>query len=155
MQRLKFLSLIIILLFSASLYGEIMYIHTTSGTYSFDTSDIDFIGFSGLVSVEEFEKVFSKIPIKLMQNYPNPFSSSNANTTIEFELKKPGRAEVAVYNIKGQKVKTLLDGELKFGKHTLIWNGKNEDGNQVANGIYFYKVEQNKETKVKKMILIR
>ena len=155
MKRLKLLSLIIILFFSATLSGEIMYVHTTSGTYSFDTSDIDFIDFAGLVSVEEFEKVFSKIPINLMQNYPNPFSSTNAKTTIKFELKKPGRTEVAIYNVKGQKVKTLLDEELIFGKHTLIWNGKDEDGTKVANGIYLYKVEQNKETKVKKMILIQ
>ena len=154
MERLKFLSLIIILFFSAKLSGEIMYVHTTSGIQSFNTSEIDFIDFD-VTSVDDFENFFSKIPIKLMQNYPNPFSSTNAKTTIEFELKKPGKTEVAIYNVKGQKVKTLLNENLKLGNHILLWNGNDEKGNKVANGLYFYKVEQNKETKVKKMILIR
>lgn len=154
MKRLKFLSLIIILFFSATLYGEIMYVHTTSGIQSFNTIEIDFIDFEW-ESVNEFEQIFSKIPIKLMQNYPNPFSSINTNTKIEFELKKPGKTEVAVYNIKGQKVKTLLNENLKLGNHILLWNGNDEKGNKVAIGIYFYKVEQEKETKVKKMILIQ
>ena len=155
MRQLKLLPLLIMLFIQASLSGEIMYVHTTNGTYYFDTSDIDYIDFSDLVSVEDFEKVFSSIPIKLMQNYPNPLNSINSETTIEFELKKSGRTEVAIYNIKGQKVKTLIDERLNLGEHSLVWNGKDKKGKQVASGIYFYKVEQNKETKVKKMIVIR
>lgn len=131
-----------------------MYVYTTGETYTFDISEIDYIDFED-VSVDEFEYIFSKIPIKLMQNYPNPFTTVNSETTIKFELKKPGKTEVAIYNIKGQKVKTLLDKNLKLGKHILLWNGNDENGNKVANGLYFYKVEQNKETKVKKMILIK
>ena len=152
MRRLKLLSLLIMLFISASLYGEIMYVHTTSGTYSFDISEIDYIDFSDIVSVEDFEKIFSSIPVKLMQNYPNPF---NPETTIEFELSKPGKTEVAIYNIKGQKVKTLIDEKLESGMHSLIWFGKDDRGKKVASGIYFYQVEVNKETKVKKMLLVK
>ena len=154
MQRLKFLSLLIVLLISVTLYGETMYVHTSSGILTFDTYEVQSITFD-VVSVDDFENILSKIPIKLMQNYPNPFNSMNSQTTIKFELKRSGKTEIAIYNIKGQKVKTLLDEELNLGKHTLIWNGNDEKGNKVANGIYLYKVTQNHETKVKKMILIQ
>ena len=128
-----------------------MYVNTTSGVYAFDVAYIEFIDFTPV----DYEILISKIPFKLMQNYPNPFSSINTNTKIEFELKKPGKTEVAIYNIKGQKVKTLLNENLKLGNHILLWNGNDEKGNKVASGIYLYKVEQNKKTKVKKMIVVR
>ena len=151
MRLLKLFSLLIMLFISATLTGEIMYVHTTNGVYSFDISDIAYIDFPD-VSVDEFEYLISKIPIKLLQNYPNPF---NPKTTIKFELSKPGKTKVAIYNIKGQKVKILLDEKLESGKHSLVWNGKNEKGKKVASGTYFYKVEVNKEIKVKKMLLIK
>ena len=88
----------------------------------------------------------------LSANYPNPF---NPSTTIEFSLPSAGRVELTVYNIRGQKVRTLVDGPLTAGNHTVIWNGANATGEQVASGVYLYRLRADGFTSVKKMILMK
>jgi|GEM_PF-4006865 len=100
-----------------------------------------------LVSVEdEFNE---DIPnnFHLAQNYPNPF---NPSTTIEFSIPQSGLYEIAVYNILGQKVKTLLRNELQPGSHKVEFNAA-----ELASGIYLYKLTGNNITLTKKMILIK
>jgi len=88
---------------------------------------------------------------KLNSNFPNPFSYS---TTISFSLKAKSHVKLSVYNMRGQLVATLIDGEMSPANHTVVWNGRN--GNlQLANGIYFYKLEADKKTFIKKMLLMR
>ena len=104
---------------------------------------------------------------KLNPNFPNPFCHS---TTISFSchrdtpiLRSPDQigtkgeenAEIIIYNIKGQKVKTLVNEKLNAGAHQIIWNGKDESGNPVSSGIYFYKFETTNKTFIKKMLLLR
>jgi len=95
-----------------------------------------------------------------LHNYPNPFHSAQAGrsaTTISFMLKEPS-AQIAVniYNSKGQKVKTLRDEALAAGKHSVIWNGKNDNGASIASGIYFYKlVDSGQPVAVKKMLILK
>ncbi|MBN1294760.1 MAG: T9SS type A sorting domain-containing protein [Candidatus Latescibacteria bacterium] len=72
-------------------------------------------------------------PISITGNYPNPF---NPSTTIEFTLPQSELAELAIYNITGQKVRTLLAASMMAGKHTTVWDGKNESGQAVSSGIY-------------------
>ena len=90
----------------------------------------------------------------LNNNYPNPF---NPLTTINFTINSAeGKTNIAVYNIKGQKVKTLVNDVLPTGGHTAIWNGTNSNGKQVSTGIYFYKMEHNgKHINTKKCLLLK
>ncbi len=98
---------------------------------------------------------------KLQGNYPNPFNPSGAGrsptTTICFNLatKDTKNTKIEIYNIKGQKVKTLIDEKIEAGLHHVVWNGKDENGKPVASGIYFYKLKTDNFEKTRKMILLK
>ncbi len=86
-------------------------------------------------------------------NYPNPF---NPSTTIEFSIQNDSQIELSVFNIKGQKIKTLAQNEFTRGNHSIIWNGDDESGKSVSSGIYFYKLIVNNKTDViKKCLLLK
>jgi hypothetical protein len=132
---------------------EVMNIYLENGeTESFELSQIVEITFGPDVSVEEMVGVISKIPIKFLKNYPNPF---NPTTTIMFEIGVAGKTQVDIYNIKGQKVKTLFDEEMETGQHSIIWNGKDSNNKNVSSGMYFYKISVNGKQKTKKMIMLK
>lgn len=88
----------------------------------------------------------------LSQNYPNPF---NPSTEISFSLPAAGYAELSVFNMLGQKVATLVDGNMTAGEHVVTWNGQNESGAQVASGVYFYRLATGVQTETKKMMLLK
>ncbi|MGB8658411.1 MAG: T9SS type A sorting domain-containing protein [Candidatus Zixiibacteriota bacterium] len=88
----------------------------------------------------------------LLQNYPNPF---NPETQIRYDLPVPGHVELAVYNVLGQRVRLLVDQVQDAGRKSAVWDGKNQDGQDVASGIYFYKVKTDSFEKTKKMVLLR
>jgi len=88
----------------------------------------------------------------LSANYPNPF---NPSTTIEFSLPSASRVELAVYNIRGQKVRTLVSKNLTAGNHTVTWNSCNDAGEKVASGVYLYRLTADNFTSVKKMMLLK
>jgi flagellar hook assembly protein FlgD len=94
------------------------------------------------------------IPAKtnLLGNHPNPF---NPTTEISFALSEAGQVILEVYNLRGQKVKTLVNDNLKEGYHTTVWNGKDEDGKQVSSGVYFYKMKSESYLQTRKMILMK
>jgi hypothetical protein len=89
---------------------------------------------------------------KLKQNYPNPF---NPNTTIALDLPQKAELEVNIYNAKGQLVKRLFGGVLEKGEHSFSWNGKDDNGNDVASGIYFYSAQQGDTRQSRKMLLMK
>ncbi|MCK4312663.1 MAG: T9SS type A sorting domain-containing protein [Candidatus Cloacimonetes bacterium] len=95
----------------------------------------------------------------LLNNYPNPFKPSGAGrspaTTISYQLPEYSKVNLSVYNIKGKKVKTLVNEKLDAGTHQVVWNGKDENGKSVTSGIYFYKMNSGKFTSIKKMILLK
>lgn len=74
---------------------------------------------------------------ELMNNFPNPF---NPQTTFRFSLKDNSHAKLCVYNLKGQLVKTLVDSDIPAGMHSIVWNGKDDNNNSVASGIYLYRL---------------
>lgn len=89
----------------------------------------------------------------LRQNFPNPF---NPSTTIEFSIQIDSQIELSIYNIKGQKIKTLTRNEFEKGSHSIIWNGVDEFGKQVSSGVYYYKLNVNGKTEaVKKCLLLK
>jgi len=92
------------------------------------------------------------IPEISLLNHPNPF---NPATIISYNLMKAGLVEVAVYNLKGQKVKTLVHDYQEKGNQQITWNGENDDGNKVSSGIYFYRVKTGDNLLVKKMLLMK
>ena len=92
-------------------------------------------------------------PVSLnVNNYPNPF---NPETTISFSLVKPTKTKIEIFNIKGQKVKTLLDDKLDSGEHKVVWNGKDDNGKSVASGVFFYKMTSGTYSSTKKMLLMK
>jgi len=93
------------------------------------------------------------IVINTLCNYPNPF---NSETTFSFSLNKDDFVDLTIYNIKGQKVHTLLSSRTKKGRHTFVWNGKNYDGKLLGSGIYFYRLTtSNRKSYIKKCFLIK
>ena len=93
------------------------------------------------------------VEISLHQNYPNPF---NPSTTISFDITQTSSfVRLEVYNMKGQKVKQLINGQLSAGQHTIVWNGLDDDGKFVTSGVYFYKLKTNNFEKTRKMLLIK
>jgi len=88
----------------------------------------------------------------LSQNYPNPF---NPITNFQFTLPKPAHVKIDVFNIVGQKVKTLMDQDMKPGVYQVDWDGKDESGNSVSTGVYFYKVQAGDFSDMKKMVLLK
>tara|TARA_Y100001980_G_C14484428_1_gene262402 strand:+ start:81 stop:1019 length:939 start_codon:yes stop_codon:yes gene_type:complete len=89
----------------------------------------------------------------LHQNYPNPF---NPSTQISFDVPEGSELiRLSIYNILGKKVSTLLNNVVNPGKHKLEWNAKDNEGNPVASGIYFYELSSPSFTARKKMLLIR
>jgi hypothetical protein len=85
-------------------------------------------------------------------NFPNPF---NPTTTISFSISSEANVNLSIYNVKGQKVTTLVDEFKSAGYHTVQWNGKDNTGRDVASGIYFSKMRSGKHAVTKKMILLK
>jgi hypothetical protein len=95
----------------------------------------------------------------LHQNYPNPF---NPTTEIKFDLPQPGQVTLSIFNIMGQKVRTLIEVPKAAGYHSVLWDGKDDFGNDVASGVYVYRIrvlpngaESQLVESAKKMTLIR
>ena len=88
----------------------------------------------------------------LLGNYPNPF---NPETTISFNLKSSEHVSLDIFNVKGQKVTTIANGQFNQGTHNIVWNGMDASNSKIASGIYFYKLRAGSYTKTKKMILMK
>lgn len=96
----------------------------------------------------------STLPVcfNLRQNYPNPF---NARTEIGFYLSEKSEVSFEIYNIVGQKIKTLKNSMLEAGTHTVIWDGTNDAGHVVSSGVYFYRLNAGEESQTKKMVMLK
>lgn len=89
---------------------------------------------------------------KLFSNYPNPF---NPETTISFDLAEQSPVTIEVFNIKGQKVKTLVRDSYTLGHHSVVWNGTDNYGNSVSSGVYFYRMNTPNHISTQKMLLLK
>jgi len=88
----------------------------------------------------------------LHQNYPNPF---NPTTIISFSLTEEGEVSLEVFNLLGQKVKTLLVGHVTAGSHTVEWDATDNRGDKVASGVYFYRLTLAEGSQTRKMVLLK
>ncbi len=92
------------------------------------------------------------LPARLGQNVPNPF---NPMTTIYFSLPAAGRATLTIFDVAGNRIKTLVRQDLEAGDHEVVWNGSDDGGRQVAAGIYLYRLDSGSVHEVKRMTLVR
>ncbi|MBN2245455.1 MAG: T9SS type A sorting domain-containing protein, partial [Candidatus Aminicenantes bacterium] len=88
----------------------------------------------------------------LGDNYPNPF---NPSTTITYSLKEGGQVRIDVYNLRGERLITLVNEVRDAGVYGVEWNGRDEAGRMMPSGIYFYNMKSGKYTSIKKMILMK
>ena len=127
-----------------------------AGTHTFGVSALYTSGNeSELVTVEMYtESEENLIPVvtKLSGNYPNPF---NPTTTISFSLVEAGNVTIDIYNVRGEKVRTLVDGYMNADFYNINWNGTDDNQTSVASGVYFYKMKAGRYTSTKKMILMK
>lgn len=98
--------------------------------------------------------ISSDIPNKfeLGQNYPNPF---NPTTTIKFNVAKTSNVSIKIYDVMGKLVYTLVNQRMIPGKYDVKWTSVNNEGQFVATGVYFYRIEAGDFTDVKKMVLVK
>jgi hypothetical protein len=136
-----------------AIYGEnyaykVTAIYISGESSPTNTVNVDFVSDSDIV--------VSPAVVKLLGNYPNPF---NPTTTIIFSVvamsPSPVNVQIDVYNIRGQKIKQLVNDSFPDGTHNIVWNGTSDTGLSVASGVYLYKVQAGGSSAVGKMILIK
>lgn len=91
-------------------------------------------------------------PTTLYQNYPNPF---NPATSIAFYLASDSRATLVVYDVRGARMRGLVDGDLAAGRHVAAWDGRNDAGGQVGSGVYYYRLRAGNDLITRKLVIVR
>jgi len=87
-----------------------------------------------------------------LRAWPNPF---NPSTSVSFSLAQAGRAQLAVYNVRGQRVRTLVDDPLPAGEHTAVWNGRDDAGRPCASGVYLLRLQTGATVQTSKVLLLK
>ncbi len=120
----------------------------------FGCADGRIFQYNGYVRIEEDDT--DKSPNQqqnfLLQNSPNPFSFS---TTISYQLSYADHIQICVYNLAGQKVRTLVDQQASAGASSVIWDGRNDQGQPVSSGVYLYRLETSFARRQNKLLLVR
>ena len=102
--------------------------------------------------LDEYEIQDYPTNYELTQNYPNPF---NSTTMIRFSIPEVTHVNVSIFNINGQLVKTLMNGNMPMGFHNVLWDGTTTNGNLVTSGSYYYVMKTDKYTSIKSITLIK
>jgi len=92
------------------------------------------------------------VAYRLVGNYPNPF---NPKTTIRFDLVEEQAVKLVIFDVNGRRIVTLIDEKLPAGQHSELWNGRDEEGVQVASGVYFYRIEAGPLRETSRMLLLK
>jgi len=91
----------------------------------------------------------------LEQNRPNPFRPGANLTSITFRLANPSEAKVVIYDAAGRQVRTLFQGPMRSGAHTLVWNGLDDGGREVGAGVYFYRLTAGVVEQSRRMTIVK
>jgi hypothetical protein len=119
-----------------------------TGTIYWDDVSIDVIGTTtGVAGRNDVPASY-----ELADNYPNPF---NPSTTIEYGVPEGGAVSLAIYNVLGQKVRTLVQDYKPAGRYQITWDGLDETGRHVGTGVYLYRMTAGQTAVVKKMLLVK
>jgi len=121
------------------------------GTYSYRLKQIDFDGAFEYSSIIE-ATIAGPQDFALEQNYPNPF---NPETHIRYEVPVASKVTLAIYNLMGEKIRTLVDEEKPVGQHSVLWDSKDDYGRNVGSGVYFYRMTADNFSKTMKLTLIK
>ena len=127
---------------------------TNGVKYWYKLEDVDYSGnteLHGSVSATPVKKADPK-EFRLYPNYPNPF---NPFTTISYDLSEEGYVVLSIYNMRGEKVATLMQGNQEAGSYQMNWDGINQNGEIVSSGIYFLRIASGSYCKTSKMVFIR
>jgi len=98
------------------------------------------------------EATTAPIVTELLTNFPNPF---NPETTIRFALSNESNLEIIIYNVRGQLIRTLVNGNMSSGVHNVVWNGRDDNGDPVGSGMYFYRMRAGDYQSVGRMMLLK
>lgn len=145
-----------------TVYVDLAWIYLPNATYQFAIRSVYTNGVESIPSFSDYVVKTSAstedlphLTIQLKANYPNPF---NPATTIVFELNSGNIVdiEVVIYNVKGQKVRQLVSGQLSAGQHSVVWDGKDENKQSVSSGVYYYRLlADDKIIGTKRMLLLK
>ena len=105
-----------------------------------------------ITDVKDEQEIILPKDFGLTQNYPNPF---NSQTNIEFKIPINSKVKIEIFDVLGQKIRTLFNAEKSPGIYTINWNGKNDFNDSVNSGIYFLKLSLDKYADTKKMVLLK
>ena len=103
-------------------------------------------------TIDSQENTIDLQQFTLQQNFPNPF---NPTTNINFSLKNASNVQIDIFNLKGQRVKTLISQTINAGEHSITWNGNDDSNSPVSSGIYYYKISTEFGEDTKKCILMK
>jgi hypothetical protein len=133
--------------------GDLLFVVGANGSESYPLASITRIeflwGFSDVTDPEDAAHLLKAM--RLFQNHPNPFTPS---TRIGFELAQAGRVRLGIYSVDGRLIRTLVDEERAAGSHEVIWDGRDAEGQNVAGGVYFYKLAAPGIAESRRMILL-
>jgi len=154
--------------------GAIVGVNSRTITLSFNTAGLEVGAYSAFLIINSndpvnFEKIIpvhlrveqntavdeeGSLPVSfaLSQNLPNPFHTS---TRIEYHLPKPSEAELQIFNLQGQLVRTLVSGKQPVGRGSAVWNGLDQRGKLVASGVYFFVLKTPAQNFTRKLVFAR
>jgi hypothetical protein len=133
--------------------GQLQYAHPYDATKPvYVVVEYAILIFQKPTFVAEEEEIITPRAFELFQSYPNPF---NNQAVIKYSLSKPIEVSLFIYNILGQKVRTLVRKEIQKGLKTVIWDGKDDRGRDLSSGIYFYRLKAGELTQTKRMVLLK
>jgi hypothetical protein len=153
---MKFLLLVFMMLNILLTYSQTVYmkINKSDGTFEYyPIQDIRKITFDGITGIQDQEKMNSALKtFMILKTYPNPF---NYSTTIEYTVPEPGIVRIMIFDMNGKLIRILNNENQVSGKHQIIWEGTDNLGKLLPNGIYNCIVNFQNKVLSNKMILIK
>jgi hypothetical protein len=119
----------------------------SNDAFIFLVDDVEIMG-----GTDATDPTVPSVVTNLYGNYPNPF---NPETTIRYSVAEDGPVTIDVFNSRGQLVKTLVNDSKAAGNHSVVWDGRDNNGSSVSSGIYYYKMYAGKYSSTRKMILMK